>query len=124
MRILITGSRNHTDVQLIENAIQTHTLGLQHTNVTIVSGGCPTGADHIAEEYARKQGFPLEIHHAAWTKHGRAAGPIRNQEMVDAGADVVLAFPFGESRGTWGCVRAAQTAGLTVKIYSAERNPK
>lgn len=122
MRILITGSRNHTDVQLIENAIQTHTLDQQREDITIVSGGCPTGADRIAEEYARRQGFPLEIHHAAWAKHGRAAGPIRNQEMVNAGADVVLAFPFGESRGTWGCIRAAQAAGLTVNIYSADRS--
>lgn len=119
MRILITGSRNHTDVQLIREAIQTHTMGLEPENVTIVSGGCPTGADRIAERYARLQGFTLEIHPAEWAKHGRAAGPIRNQQMVDAGADVVLAFPLGESRGTKGCIRAAKVAGLTVKEYSA-----
>lgn len=120
MRILITGSRNHDHPETIHKAIDKHTKHAPSA-VTIVSGGCPTGADRIAEEYARTQGITLEIHPAKWHVHGRAAGPIRNQEMVDAGADIVLAFPVGESRGTRHCISAAQKAGLKTEIY--ERQP-
>jgi len=31
---------------------------------------------------------------ANWNEHGRAAGPIRNQEMAGAG-DILFAFPGG-----------------------------
>lgn len=54
-----------------------------------------------------------EVHDADWNEYGRAAGPIRNQEMVDAGADVCLAFPTG-GPGTRDCMRRARDAGIRV----------
>ena len=37
--------------------------------------------------------------------------------MVNAGADLCLAFPLGESRGTRDCVRRADAAGIPVLNY-------
>ena len=37
--------------------------------------------------------------------------------MVDLGADVCLAFPLGESRGTRDCMRRASEAGIPVIDY-------
>ena len=59
----------------------------------------------------------METHPADWSTHGRAAGPIRNQQMVDRGADICLAFPTSSSIGTWDCVRRAKAAGIPVEIH-------
>jgi hypothetical protein len=83
---------------------------------TVVHGGCPTGADCIADNLSRDLGLvgvTVERHPADWSK-GRKAGPERNQGMVDLGADICLAFPLGESRGTRDCMRRARAAGIPV----------
>lgn len=115
-RILITGSRHHTDRELIEGAIERAVDGLRSTEVTIIAGGAP-GADSIAEQYARREQFNLEVHLADWHKHGRSAGPKRNRAMVESGADVVLGFPIGPSIGTRGCMKMAREAGIEVIEY-------
>ena len=51
-----------------------------------------------------------------WKMHGKKAGPLRNQEMVDAGTDLVVAFPGG--RGTADLVRRARAAGLQILVVS------
>lgn len=117
MRILITGSRDWTDHVAIQKAITTHTLGQSKWRTTIVHGACPTGADLLAAEFALNEGFRVESYSADWSTHGRAAGPIRNQQMVDLGADICLAFPLGESRGTRHCMQAAEKAGIEVINY-------
>ena len=50
---------------------------------------------------------------ADWAKHGRKAGPIRNQRMIDEGRpDLVVAFPGGT--GTADMVERARVAGIRV----------
>lgn len=52
-------------------------------------------------------------------KHGRAAGPIRNQQMLDEGKPhLVVAFPGGT--GTADMVRRAQAAGVLVLVGEAK----
>lgn len=116
MRILITGSRAHPRPSLVRDALLEATAGMDPADVTIVSGNCPTGADNFAETIARQQGFNLELHPANWKELGRRAGPVRNQKMVDLGADLVLAFPTGDSHGTRHCISAALQAGLNVSV--------
>ncbi len=56
---------------------------------------------------------------ANWTKLGRAAGPVRNRQMLREGKpDFVLAFHknLNESRGTKDMVAVARKAGIPVKI--------
>lgn len=117
MRILVTGSRNHPDPHLIALAIMRHAR--PHETTVVVHGDCPTGADHHASALcADRPHLTEERHPADWEKHGRKAGPLRNQRMVDLGADVCLAFPYGESRGTRDCARRAEMAGIPVEwIY-------
>lgn len=128
-RILITGSRNWTDKQAIYLA-----LGQQCANVgdvVIVHGGA-RGADTIAASYAEGRfRITAEAHPAEWNKPcgtgcyhrprvkgGKPYCPLqghyRNQRMVDLGADVCLAFPLGESRGTRDCMKRAKRAGIPV----------
>lgn len=62
--------------------------------------GHARGADTIAESVAEELGWQVEVFPAEWSKYGKQAGGMRNQQMVDHGADICLAFPLGTSVGT------------------------
>ncbi|MGC0144305.1 DUF2493 domain-containing protein [Pseudactinotalea sp. Z1732] len=120
MRILVTGSRNWTDTHTLQAALdEALTQADDLAEVVLVHGDCPTGADRMAARYFDRLGLATEAHPADWGAHGRAAGPIRNAHMVSLGADLVLAFPLGASRGTWNCTRLAQRAGIPVRIITS-----
>jgi hypothetical protein len=83
----------------------------------IVHGGAK-GADSIAEEEAEKLGRDVEVYRADWKRHGRAAGPIRNQRMLDE-SDPAAVFAFrcpGHSPGTDDMVRRARARGVQVYV--------
>jgi len=121
MRILVTGSRHWNDRTTIADALAQAWEDLGNPEgVTLVHGACPHGgADQIAAQEASKRGWTIEAHPADWAAHGKAAGPLRNQQMVDAGADITLAFPQEGSRGTWDCIRRARKAEIPVWVVPA-----
>jgi Protein of unknown function (DUF2493). len=110
MRILITGSRDWDDKEIIDTALTEWWREVGYPNeVTLVSGACPTGADRMCERSAAALRFRVERYPADWETHGKRAGFIRNSEMVKLGADVCFAFIKNGSRG------ASHTADLAVK---------
>jgi hypothetical protein len=119
IRILITGSRTWTDYAWIEAELDQAAVGLDDPNITLVSGACPRGADRICEEIAAARGWTVERHLADWSTHGKAAGFIRNQAMVDLGADVCLVFVRAASRGATHCGQAAERAGIPTRWNEA-----
>jgi hypothetical protein len=135
-RLLITGSRQWPD----ENAVwESIAMAIAENlpnggTVTIVHGGCPTGADYFAHTWFSlpicDPGYQVveEVHPADWERYGKAAGPIRNQAMVDRGADLVLAAPLpgarSLSKGTWDCVDRARVAGLRVEVVAPTDAPR
>lgn len=118
-RILITGSRIWIDRARIADELDRAVAELGDDPVTIVSGACPQGADRICEEYATARGWTVERHRADWSTHGKAAGFIRNQAMVDLGADVCLVFVRAASRGATHCGQAAERAGIPTQWNEA-----
>jgi hypothetical protein len=60
---------------------------------------------------------------ADWKGLGNVAGPARNQEMVQAGADLCIALHRSTetSKGTKDCVRKALAAGISVWLIEDER---
>jgi YspA, cpYpsA-related SLOG family len=117
VRILVTGGRNWTDENAVRLAIMENIV-IDDDGITIVHGGAK-GADSIAASFASDMGWSVEAHPANWSEFHRAAGPIRNQEMVDLGADICLAFLMPNSKGTADCVRRAEKAGIKVVKYYA-----
>lgn len=74
--------------------------------------GDASGADRLSGEWAASKGIQVEARPADWSKHGRAAGPIRNSQMLDEKPELVIAFPGGQ--GTADMVRKAKQTGLEV----------
>lgn len=85
----------------------------------IIHGGC-RGADEGAGEWAKSEHIPVAVCQADWKKHGKAAGPIRNQQMINLHApDYVIALPGG--KGTENMIRLAESHGIPVikaRVYA------
>jgi len=117
MRVLICGDRNWEDHGMIYEVLTT-LLRIRESYTTIVHGAA-RGADRMAGDIADDIGLQAEPHRAKWDQYGRSAGPIRNQEMLDSGIDLVLAFhdDLEHSKGTKDMVRRAKKAGVPVRVY-------
>lgn len=113
-RILITGSRDWTNYQAVYDAVAyvsdyaIQKEGVSPEDVILVSGTAK-GADRMSEEAAEALGITIERHPADWDRYGKRAGFVRNAEMVNAGADVCLAFIRNGSKG------ATMTRDLALK---------
>jgi hypothetical protein len=87
---------------------------LDEINITTLITGRARGADRFSEIYARRLGVDIFAFPADWNKHGRSAGPIRNQQMLNEGKpDLVIAFPGGT--GTSHMCKIAEKAGVEVR---------
>jgi ABC-type sugar transport system substrate-binding protein len=109
MRVLVTGGRDYKNKDALSAALRSATFG--QDDVTIVHGGA-RGADALAHQIGTEKGWRVVVSPADWDALGRSAGPMRNQQMIDAGADIVVAAPGGG--GTADCVRRAKRAGIPV----------
>lgn len=86
-------------------------------SVVIRHGDCPYGGvDLHAENWAKAREQLWDPRPADWDTYGKAAGPIRNAEMIALGADLCIGFPGPRSRGTWDCLEKATNAG--IETYS------
>lgn len=123
MRILVCGGRDYTDRDHVHNTLCD--IDAKRGPIYCVIHGAATGADSegmIWTQMMAESG--REIVHAPfaadWHRHGRAAGPLRNQRMLDVGKpDLVVAFPGG--RGTADMVQRAKEAGVEVIEIKARK---
>jgi hypothetical protein len=91
-------------------------------DIEIIQGGA-TGADKSAYDWAVVNFAQCREYPADWGKHGNAAGPIRNQQMLDKEKpDLVLAFPGGY--GTQDMLKRAERGGYTIKLAYGEETGK
>ncbi|WP_049912962.1 SLOG family protein [Halococcus thailandensis] len=68
-------------------------------SVAEVVSGTARGVDQLGEDWAGEHDVPVKRFPADWDTHGRAAGPIRNEEMAKY-ADALVAIHVDESAGT------------------------
>ena len=115
INIAVGGCRDFCDVAYIFRCLDEYIENLCDQDITFISGHC-SGVDTAAEKYAELKGFKTLIFPAEWKKYGKAAGPIRNKQMVEA-ADVVIAFWDGRSRGTKSLVVLAKKFGKALTVF-------
>lgn len=114
LRVLVCGGRLFHDAETLGAWLGG--IHKDHGIAVIIEGGA-TGADTLARLFGEFASIPVETFKADWEKHGKIAGPYRNQRMLDEGKpDLVVAFPGG--RGTADMVRRAKRAGVKVQHAS------
>lgn len=117
--LLVCGCRDWTDAALIEKSVADIKESMwltRQVTVTVIHGGA-IGADTLATTAAWKLGLEVFIYPAEWKQHGKAAGPIRNQQMIDLGKPSnALAFWDGKSRGTLDMIKRLAVSRIPVVI--------
>ena len=112
VRVVICGSRDGISEQLVRNRMRELPDGTE-----VISGGA-RGADRMTERCGHALGFRVRVFMADWDLHGKVAGFLRNQAMLDEKPDLVIAFWDGESRGTRDTITRARSMGIPVEIVS------
>jgi hypothetical protein len=114
MKILICGDRNWCNEELVREQLA------KLPPETIIIEGEAKGADTLARRIAEELGLEVRKYPAKWQTYGKAAGPIRNREMLKENPELVMAFhdDIQNSKGTKDMVTIAQKAGITVVIIS------
>jgi hypothetical protein len=123
MNILVCGSRDWNDFTTIAKYLEELNSTDNHVEkpITIIHGGCK-GADSIAGYLAAQLGFQVRVFTADWSKYGKAAGLIRNQQMLDEGQpNLVVAFhnALEDSKGTLDMVSRARKAEINVIVIKS-----
>jgi hypothetical protein len=114
-RVLVCGDRNWIEELPIRRELSKFSHG------TVIIHGGASGADTIAGKVGRSLGFNVIVFPAQWGKYGRAAGPIRNTQMLDEGnPTIVLAFHpnISLSKGTKNMVSQARSRGIKTIVFS------
>jgi hypothetical protein len=110
IKIGVVGSRSFNDYKLVKD-----TLDPYKGKVWLIVSGGARGADSLGEKWANENWVKTLIHRPDWDKHGKAAGFIRNKQIVDD-SDLIIAFWDSLSKGTEHTIRIAREAGKVVKI--------
>lgn len=110
MRVLVCGSRHFNSPVLMKETLDEYPI-------TTVIEGEARGADTLARKYAEGRGLDVLPYPALWELHGKAAGPIRNTQMLKEGKpDLVVAFRGPNSRGTQNMINQARKAGIETVV--------
>jgi hypothetical protein len=108
MKIAVIGSRSFKDYELVKKT-------LSPLEITLLVSGGAKGADSLGERYAKENNIETLIFKPDWEKHGKAAGMIRNTDIIN-NSETIIAFWDGESRGTKDSITKAEKKGKKVVI--------
>lgn len=113
MRLLVCGGRDFDNRYGLFKVLD----GIaSRNNVKLIIEGGASGADRLAREWAGENLVECVTVPADWNKQGKAAGPLRNQRMLDDHKPThMIAFPGG--RGTADMVRRAKQSGVIVYAF-------
>ena len=110
MKILVCGGRDYNNRKVVDELLSS--IHSQET-ITEIIHGAARGADTLGGLWAKRNNIPVREFPADWNKNKKAAGHIRNIQMLKEGQpDAVVAFPGGS--GTNHMITIAEKEGLIV----------
>lgn len=118
LRLIVCGGRDYHHVSRAVDVLNTIEREFGALDTIVATGGAK-GADSLALEWVRQAPDKRSstIFYAMWRAHGKSAGPIRNQQMLDLfRPDLVVAFPGGA--GTADMTRRAEAASVPVRTIA------
>lgn len=118
--VLVTGGREFANVPFLWEALDCIDNALSEPGITCIVEGASDevagrycGADYWARQWAFCRGRAQRSMPAKWDSHGKAAGPIRNAEMLERfKPGLVVAFKGG--RGTADMMSKASRANIPL----------
>jgi hypothetical protein len=120
IRLLICGTRTLiSERDAIEIRSRLDKILKEGHRIECVISGMANGPDVIGWQWARDNHIPVLEFPAKWKVYRNAAGPIRNQQMLDEGKPThVIAFrdPTVPSTGTKHMCKIAMKAGIPTKV--------
>ena len=120
-RMIVAGGRTFQDYNLLCSNLDRITAEIPG-KIELISGHAP-GADTLGERYAREHKMRLRVFPARWDLYGKAAGVLRNQQMIDYAlkkSAIAVFFWDGSSRGTRDAIHRALQAGIDTRIIRIE----
>lgn len=112
MKAAIIGSRNFSDYAYLEESMSAHL-----DRITLIVSGGALGADSLAEKFAEAHGIETLVIKPDWKKYGKAAGYIRNTDII-SNSDEVFAFWDGASKGTLNSINTTKKQGKPITIFN------
>ena len=118
MKIAVVGSRNFPSKKFVQDTVfmYLHDCGFKCEFVSGGARGVDTWAEEVAHSCNMGAGIPCKIFKADWDKHGKSAGFMRNEKIINE-ADLVLAFWDGTSNGTKHSIDLARKNKKPINIY-------
>ena len=116
MKLAVIGSRDFENIDMLNQVLMKH-----REEITLVISGGAKGADAMAEQWAKDKGIETLIFLPDWSKYGRSAGVVRNQDIIKS-CDMCIAFWDGKSKGTASGIRLCKKYGKTCEVYYSYSN--
>ena len=110
MKTIIAGTR---DLQFDNEWIIKRLDDIIDEDNPIILSGVSGNVDLFGKKYAEMRGYEFESFPANWLQFGNAAGPIRNQEMVNE-ADRLILIWDGFSKGSKDILKKAIRKRLII----------
>jgi hypothetical protein len=116
--LLVSGSRGITDTRWVEGRVEQSLVEwkIPTDQIALVVNGNAVGVDTIVRKWATDKGLPVKLYKPDWGKDGKAAGFIRDREMLQA-ATHVIALWDGTSKGTKAVMDGAKASGKPLCVY-------
>ena len=114
MIVLFTGSRRWDREEPVRKRLEELPAGSE------VIHGAAKGLDMMVHRLCIEMNIKVHAFPAQWKKHGKAAGPIRDRQMLDEFPDLVIAFHenLSKSKGTIDTINEAKRRNIEVEIYT------